>query len=81
MNGAHNGSPLVKAAVEAGCQVKVAAIFPGAGRDFERWLKDSNRTTRWCPHCGEYQRRFPDPSHMTEKFRASKRNFEAVETL
>jgi len=70
------GSPLVSAAIMSGSEVSVAAIFPGAGRDFERWLKDRRDTRRWCPTCGVGTKRFPDPSRITSKFRDKPRRFE-----
>lgn len=44
------GSPLVKAALAQGCEVVLAATFPG-GRDEERQLKASHHRERWCPIC------------------------------
>ncbi|HYE94480.1 MAG TPA: GIY-YIG nuclease family protein [Terriglobales bacterium] len=48
------GSPLVKAAVEAGCRVEVARVWEAAkgyGRRLERRLKDRKESTRLCPKC------------------------------
>lgn len=67
------GSPLVKAAVEAGCEITLAHEFPGAGRDFERWIKDRRTTPRWCVCCGKGQRPVPDPGNIPAAFRNKKR--------
>lgn len=47
---AGNGSPLVKAAVRAGCRVILAASWPG-GRDDERRAKQAHHHARRCPFC------------------------------
>lgn len=44
------GSPLVKAAVDAGIEVKVAAVMPGT-RDMERHLKNRHDNRGVCPDC------------------------------
>ena len=44
------GSPLVRAAVAAGCTVTIAATMPGNKRD-ERRLKSVRHHARWCPLC------------------------------
>jgi len=44
------GSPLVRAAVAAGCTVTLAATMPG-GRQDERRIKRSHHRERWCPYC------------------------------
>lgn len=44
------GSPLVRAAVAAGCAVTIAATFAG-GRDAERAIKRTHHRERWCPIC------------------------------
>ena len=44
------GSPLVRAAVAAGCEVLLVASFPG-GRNDERRIKASHHRERWCPRC------------------------------
>jgi len=44
------GSPLVRAAVAAGCVVTIAATMPG-GRQEERRLKAVRHHARWCPLC------------------------------
>jgi len=46
------GSPLVKAAVAAGCEVRVAAFWRSGTRTFERWLKRRADVYKWCPCCG-----------------------------
>lgn len=52
------GSPLVKAAVAAGCRVLLAATMPG-GRDDERRLKATHHRERWCPICSPRPKRLP----------------------
>lgn len=47
---AGRGSPLVRAAVGAGCTVTIAATFAG-GRVDERRIKSSHHRERWCPIC------------------------------
>lgn len=66
------GSPLVAAAVRAGCEVKLAHAFPGAGRDFEANLKARRDVRKWCPCCATAGRPLPDPSRISARFRAAK---------
>ena len=47
---AGRGSPLVRAAVRAGCQVMLAAQWPGDRRD-ERAAKRAHHHARLCPIC------------------------------
>lgn len=47
---AGQGSPLVRAAVRAGCTIQLAATWPG-GRDDERAAKRSHHHARLCPIC------------------------------
>lgn len=47
---AGRGSPLVRAAVRAGCDVRVVAQWTG-GRVAERNLKRGHRHARYCPVC------------------------------
>lgn len=54
------GSPLIKAAVAAGCRVDVAHVFVGGDRTFERKLKNRADVGRWCRCCGRRLR--PTPS-------------------
>lgn len=70
------GSPLVRAALQAGCEVVVAAVYPGAGRDYEAWLKARRDTRRWCPTCGVFSKPEPSPERMTSRFRDAKRSYE-----
>lgn len=52
-------SPLVKAAVEAGCEVRVARRWPKGTRALERLLKRQGGLSRHCPTCratGVYHR-------------------------
>lgn len=44
------GSPLVRAAVLAGCTVYIVRTWPG-GRDLERRLKRQRHHARFCPEC------------------------------
>lgn len=45
------GSPLVRAAVAAGCEVVTARTWHGVDRHFERRLKNRKETPRLCPIC------------------------------
>lgn len=47
---AGGGSPLVRAAVAAGCAVELAASWPG-GRQDERKVKRQHNHARRCPIC------------------------------
>lgn len=53
------GSPLVKAAVNAGSRVELAHVFVGADRAFERRIKKSTDVCRWCRLCGRKERKAP----------------------
>jgi hypothetical protein len=53
------GSPLIKAAVGAGCKVELAHFIPGADRNFERKIKNRGSARRWCPICGTNERPVP----------------------
>lgn len=55
-NGNSCGSPLIKAAAEAGVKITLAKVFPGAGRDKERAIKRQKNTARVCPICKEERR-------------------------
>lgn len=66
------GNPLVKAALAAGSVVSLAHEFPGAGRDFERNIKNRKDVRCWCALCAEGRRPVPDPSRLTARFRRSK---------
>ena len=50
------GSPLVRAAVEAGVDVQLAATYEGT-RYLERRLKSWHNTGRFCAICGEHRNR------------------------
>jgi hypothetical protein len=63
------GSPLVAAAVRAGSAVSVVAVFPGAGKDYERYVKRRKCTTRFCHLCTPGAR-FPEG--VTQAFRDTK---------
>jgi hypothetical protein len=58
------GSPLVKAAIRAGCTVTVAYVWNGAADGhFERSLKNRKDVCRWCPMCGNNRRPIPQFTH------------------
>lgn len=44
------GSPLVRAAIQAGCEVSLAAVIEGC-RNTERKLKNRKKTSAFCPLC------------------------------
>lgn len=48
-----NGSPLVKAAVQAGCEVRLVRTWDAVDRHFERRLKNQKNSSRFCPLCKE----------------------------
>lgn len=66
------GSPLVKAALNVGCKVTLAHEFPGAGRDFERWLKTRRDTAKWCGCCGQNSRPLPRAENISDNFKGDK---------
>lgn len=43
--------PLLRAALQAGIEITIARIFPGADRNFERQLKNRKNSARYCPIC------------------------------
>jgi hypothetical protein len=45
------GSPLIKAVVEAGISFHVAQIIPGKNFKFEKTIKAYKNTRRLCPIC------------------------------
>lgn len=47
---AGRGSPLLRAAVRAGCELELVATGPG-GRDAERELKRAHHHALHCPRC------------------------------
>lgn len=49
--GLQRGSPLIRAALKAGCTVKLARVWPGADRTFERSLKNRKNASKFCPCC------------------------------
>jgi hypothetical protein len=67
-------SPLVRAALDAGCEVRIAKTWDGnaAGRDFEAALKRRRDYARWCPACSSKGRKVPEPRDMTAGFKAAK---------
>lgn len=46
-----NGSPLVRAAVNAGCNVILVRIWTGVDRNFERRKKRQGSRAKLCPVC------------------------------
>lgn len=46
-----SGSPLVRAAVAAGCAVELVRVWENADRHFERALKRRKEAPRLCPVC------------------------------
>ncbi len=48
---AGQGSPLVRAAVDAGCAVELTRVWADADRHFERKLKRRREAPRLCPAC------------------------------
>lgn len=53
IKGLKKSSPLIRAAIAQGSKLKVAYIWVGADRNFERKLKNRADATRWCPCCGQ----------------------------
>jgi len=70
---AGTGSPLVAAALRNGSSLAIWK-WRGAGRDFERWLKDQHSTPRLCPFCTGNTP--PGPERITARFRATKRSYD-----
>ena len=54
---AGRGSPLIRAALDAGHSVEVAHSWQCGTRLFERYLKNRKETTRWCRRCGGAKRK------------------------
>jgi len=46
-------SPLVAAAVRAGCEVSLARVWEDGDRELEKRLKSWKRAARHCPQCRE----------------------------
>lgn len=64
---AGRGSPLVKAALDAGHVVTIAHSWRCGTRGFERSLKNRKDTPNWCPICGAKSR--PRPTFAAFKRR------------
>lgn len=47
----NNSSPLLAAARAAGIAWRIVRVWPKAGRDLERAIKQSHHTARYCPEC------------------------------
>lgn len=56
------GSPLVKAALAAGCAVELVATWPG-GRQLERRVKRNRHLHRHCPKCTPAPKPLPRLEH------------------
>lgn len=54
---AGRGSPLIKAALAAGCEVTVALKWHCGTRSFERHLKNMKGTRQFCPRCNPKAKR------------------------
>ena len=50
---AGHGSPLIRAAVAAGCTIIIAHWYRDGTRAFERQLKNKKSTPRWCDCCNK----------------------------
>ncbi len=50
---AGTGARLTQVAIDAGCRLILARIWPGADRSTERRLKKRKESPRLCPICGE----------------------------
>ena len=48
---AGRGSPLVRAAIAAGCEITVERTWTQQDRNFERSLKNRHEAPRLCPRC------------------------------
>lgn len=56
---AGNGSPLIRAVVEAGINIQLARIWIQKDRHYERRLKDQHEAPHFCPICSnKYKRGF-----------------------
>lgn len=66
------GTPLIKAALAAGCSVSVVKVWHNGGREFESWLKARRDVGRWCPCCGSGKRRVPRVCDVSERYKATK---------
>jgi len=58
-------SPLIKAALQAGCRVTIARTWTDemATRTRERQIKNTRHVPDYCPICRE-RRRHPDQAHL-----------------
>ncbi len=50
---AGNGARLIQVITEAGIGFVVARVWKGKTRTFERKIKDSHNTAKYCPICKE----------------------------
>jgi predicted GIY-YIG superfamily endonuclease len=61
-----SGARLTQVAVERGVQMVLARTFDGADKSFERRLKRTNNTAKYCPICaGEKCRAYHPRSNNT----------------
>jgi len=51
LSGYQRSSPLIRAALQAGCQLTLARVWEGADRNHERRLKNRGGLARQCPIC------------------------------
>ena len=51
LRGHSHSSPLLKAALDSGCELTVARTWPDVDRHFERRLKNRGGAARLCPIC------------------------------
>jgi len=59
LGGGRRGSPLVRAAMRAGCRVELARVWDDGSRSLEARLKRQGGLSRHCPICratGTYHR-------------------------
>lgn len=49
--GRKSSSPMLRAALAAGCTLKLAKVWPTADRNFERKLKNRKNSAAFCPCC------------------------------
>lgn len=64
---AGRGSPLVKAALAAGCSVTLAHSWQCGNRHFERWLKNKKDTPKWCRTCARRERPRPTFAYFSRR--------------
>lgn len=60
---AGRGSPLVSAALAAGCVVTIERVWSDVDRNFERQLKRRKAAPRMCPKCNEGVKDYEAPAN------------------